>query len=187
MPDLDMSTEEGRKAFLTSIGVNPDGASLAAEVVPEADAKPTKAKKDKGDKPKNPSKKPKKVAKEVTVTKTKDVPVTQPADPNDIVFDASLLDGFVLDGSDMKAASDKVFAAYKYPRKDPRNSLLHRLITEFINRVKRDRNPKPSDGHIKGKVKASKGERNLAQMIAQAGITADDLAVMLDALAKSKS
>lgn len=172
-------TEDERKAHLTALGLSPDGDTLTAVVEPdvEAPAKAKKAKKAKKDKPKKD-----KPTKEVTIT----TPALRPEDPNDIAFDTSMLDGFVLDGSDMKAASDKLFAAYKYPRKDPRNSLLHRLITEFIQRVKRERNPSPKDGYLKGKVKAGKGQRDLAQMLAQHNLTADDLAGLLDALKASK-
>lgn len=159
-----MSADE-QAAFLAGLGLAPEGKTLAdvpaAEVSTEAPAK--KAKK-----------------KEVPTT-------TRPEDPSDIVYDAAWVSEFVLDGSDMKAASDKLFAMFRYPRGDVRNKLLHRLNTEFLQRVKKERNPQPRDGHIKDKVKASKDDRDLAAMIASAGITADDLAVMIEALKASKA
>lgn len=162
-------TDEQRKAFLTDLGLDAEAPALAADI---ADEKPAKTKKAKGDKPKK--------------AKGGDVdPHTQ--DVSTIVFDPKMVEQFTLDGSDMKQASDLLFQHYKSPTKGERNKFLHRRITEFLQQVKRERNPQPRDGHIKGKVKASKEERDLTQMIAQAGITADDLAVMLDALAKAKA
>lgn len=171
----DTMTDDERKAYLTSLGLDADAPALAADIATEVPAKAPKAKKAKGDKPKK-AKKP----KEADID-----PHTIPV--SDIVFDAKMLDGFTLDGSDMKQASDLLFQHYKSPIKGERNKFLHRRITEFINQVKRERNPQPRDGHIKAKVKATKGKRDLAQMLEQAGIDADDLAVMLDALKASKS
>lgn len=161
--------DEQRKALLTDLGLDADAPALAADV--SAD-KPAKVKKAKGDKPK-------KAKKEDAVD-----PHTQ--DVSTIVFDPKMLDGFTLDASDIKQASDVLFQHYKSPTKGERNKFLHRRITEFIAQVKRERNPAPRDGHIKRKVKASKDDRDLAQMLADAGITPDDLGVMLDALKASK-
>lgn len=165
-------SEEGRQKFLASLNIDPEGESLVtvAEVEPEVKAKK---------------------AKKAKVKKAKEAPASnnktgRPEDMSDVVFDASLLNDYTLDGSDMKAASDMLFAHYRYPRGDMRNKLLHRQITEFIQRVKRERNPQPRDGHVKKKVKAGKDKRDLAQVLANYNLTADDLAVMIEALAAHK-
>lgn len=157
-------TDTERVALLSSLGLDAEAPNLAAKVDTDKPAKVKKAKKRKV---------------EVTVTK--------PDRVDDIVFDADLLADFALDATDIKQASDLLFQTYKFPRGDERNKLLHRTITEFIARVKRDRNPAPRDGHIKHKVKAGKGQRDLAQMLADNDIDADDLAVMLNALAAHKA
>lgn len=161
----DVMTDDQRKAFLADLGLDAEAPALAADIATEQPAK-----KAKGDKPKKAKK-----AKEDAID-----PHTQ--DVSSIVFDPKMVEQFVLDGTDMKQASDVLFQHYKSPTKGERNKFLHRRITEFLQQVKRERNPAPRDGHIKGKVKAGKDKRDLAQMLADADIDADDLAVMLDAL-----
>lgn len=160
----DVMTDEQRKAFLADLGLDAEAPALTADIADDQPAKVKKPKKAKGG----------------------DVdPHTQ--DVSTIVFDPKMVEQFTLDGSDMKQASDLLFQHYKSPTKGERNKFLHRRITEFLQQVKRERNPQPRDGYIKGKVKATKEERDLTQMLAQAGITADDLAVMLEALKASKA
>ena len=163
-------TDDQRKAFLADLGLDDAAPALAVDVPVD---EPAKVKKAKGDKPKKPK---------------KDVTTIDPhtIDVSDIVFDPAMLTDFLLDASDIKQASDVLFQHYKSPIKGERNKFLHRRISEFLAQVKRDRNPAPRDGYIKGKVKTTKDKRDLAQMLSTAGINADDLAVMLDALAKSK-
>ena len=157
----DTMTDEQRKAFLADLGLDAEAPALAVDIAVE-----------------EPAKKPKKAKKGDVDPHTQDV--------SDIVFDPKMVEHFTLDSSDMKQASDLLFQHYKSPVKGERNKFLHRRITEFLQQVKRQRNPQPRDGFIKGKVKAGKEERDLTQMLAQAGITADDLALMLEALAASK-
>jgi hypothetical protein len=157
----DTMTDDERKAFLAELGLDAEAPALAAEVVEDQPAKVKKAK-----------------AKKDVDPHTQEV--------STIVFDPKMVEHFTLDASDMKQASDLLFQHYKSPTKGERNKFLHRRITEFLQQVKRQRNPQPRDGFIKGKVKAGKEERDLTQLIAQAGLTADDLAVMLEALAASK-
>lgn len=164
----DTMTDEQRKVFLADLGLDGEAPVLAVDVLTE---EPAKVKKAKSDKPKKP--------KEAVDPHTIDV--------SDIVFDAAMLADYMLDASDIKQASDALFQHYKSPIKGERNKFLHRRISEFIAQVKRQRNPKPADGYIKGKVKATKTERDIAQIMVQQGITADDLAVMLNALAASKA
>lgn len=171
----DTMNDTERKAFLADLGLDAEAPALAVDIAVD---EPAKTKKAKGDKPKD---KPKKAKKEVTTIDPHTI------DVSDIVFDAKMLADFTLDASDIKQASDVLFQHYKSPTKGERNKFLHRRITEFIAQVKRDRNPAPRDGHIKGKVKAGKDKRDLAQMLADADLTADDLAVMLDALRASKA
>lgn len=165
-------TDTERVAFLAGLGLDAEAPALAVDIAVDEPAKPKKAK---GDKPKK--------------AKTKEVVTIDPhtIDVSDIVFDAAMLADYRLDASDIKQASDVLFQHYKSPTKGERNKFLHRRITEFIQQVKRDRNPAPRDSHIKHKVKAGKDKRDLAQMLADADLTADDLAVMLDALRASKS
>lgn len=158
----DTMTDEQRKAFLAELGLDAEAPALAADIAVDEPAKPKKAKK-KGDVD----------------------PHTQ--DVSSIVFDPKMVEHFALDRTDMKQASDLLFQHYKSPTKGERNKFLHRRITEFLQQVKRERNPAPRDGYIKGRVKAGKEERDLSQMLTQAGITADDLAVMLEALKASKA
>lgn len=97
----------------------------------------------------------------------------------DIAFDPALLDGFVLDRTDMKAASEKVFALYKSPTRDKeRNPLLHRRITEFIGQVKRSRG-QDAPGYIKEKVKTTKDQRVIAQVLAEHEVTPEALEAIL--------
>lgn len=155
-----MSPDE-QAEFLSGLGLSPDGASLAAPAKPQAAKRASKA--------------------QVKDENPHTMPVT------DIVFDPALLDEYKLDKTDMTDASRFLFDLYKSPGRDrDRNSLLHRRITEFINQVRKARDPQPRDGYIKEKVKAGKEQRDLAQVLAAHNMTADDLAIMLDALAAAR-
>jgi hypothetical protein len=103
-------------------------------------------------------------------------PHTMPV--TDIVFDEALLDGFPsLSGSAIADASRHVFSLYKsYARDKDRNSLLHRNIGEFIGRVRRKRE---TGGFVREQVKATKGHRDLAHLLAEHNITAAELADVL--------
>lgn len=100
-------------------------------------------------------------------------PHTMPV--SDIVFDPSLLDGFSLP-SDRRQAADHIFALYKSPAKGDRNKLLWAEIGKFITKVMDQRK---SGGLIKEKVKATAEERALAKILASQGITAEDLAALI--------
>jgi hypothetical protein len=156
-------TENGRRDFLKGLGLSADAPGLAPVVESKA-----KAKKDKA-------------TKEVqTVVETVN-PRTIPA--SEIVFDPAMLDDFAdLSGSGMAAASRHLFEHYKSPGKDrERNGLLHRRIGEFIQQTRRARQQlvEPT-GHVKQKVKQTKEQRDLAAMLAAAGLTADDLARLIE-------
>lgn len=158
-------TEDGRRDFLKGLGLNADAPGLAPVVEPKA-----KAKKDKADKPK---------AEVQTVVETVN-PRLIPA--SEIVFDPTMLDEFTdLSGSGMAAASRHLFEHYKSPGKDrERNGLLHRRIGEFIQQTRRDRQQhNEPTGTIKAKVKASKAQRDIAALLAESGLTADDLAALI--------
>lgn len=98
-----------------------------------------------------------------------------------IVFDPRLLDGFNLT-TDVSDASRSVFAHYKsHGRDKDRNGLLHRRVSEFIGQVKRERTgDKPT--HVRDKVRASKPTRDLAMVLDEFGVTADELRALLEGL-----
>lgn len=139
--------------------------------------------------PKKAAKKAKKKAKGGIVTAPgTDIPLApMGVDPHSmpvsaIVFDPRLLDGFTLDGSDCKAASDKVFALYRGRRGDTeRNSLLHLRIGTFIKQVKAARKLNvPAKSHVKDKVRTSKKQRELLEGLAQLEIhSLEDLQALL--------
>lgn len=104
-------------------------------------------------------------------------PRTMPA--ADIVFDPRLLDGMDLSGPAMSKASAKVFDLYKSPsRNKDRHSLLHSRIGKFIAQVRRERD---TGGFVKEAVKTTAEQRDLAAVLATAGITAADLAALIEA------
>lgn len=118
-----------------------------------------------------------------TTTKVSDVPLApEGVDPRtmpvtDIVFDERLLDGFDLD-TQLREVADHVFAFYKSPTKNKdRNSLLWREVGLFIQRVKRER---ATGGFVKEKVKTTKTDRDLAAVIAKAGITPAELIALIE-------
>ena len=149
-------TEEQRKEFLKGLGLGDKGDALTATPStpqPTAIAAPTG----------------------VTLAPPGVDPRAMPVD--EIVFDPKLLDGFpILEGEGMNAASQHVFRLYKSYTKGDRNKSLHRKISTFITNTRLQRLP---GGHIKEKVKVTAEERDLAQVIAAAGITAADLAKLL--------
>lgn len=153
-------TDAERKEFLASIGLNPDAPGLVAEVATEAPAK-SKSKAD------------------ASVRLAPEGMDPRAMSVSDIVFDPRLLDDFPsLEGAGMSAASRHVFDLYKsHGRNKDRNSLLHRKITEFIGAVRRER---ATGGLVKEKVKATKEQRELANLLAAKGLTAEDLANLLN-------
>lgn len=156
-------TEDGRREFLQTLGLNADAPGLAPVV-----ESTTKAKKPKGEK-----------AKAATVIETVN-PRTIPA--SEIVFEPTMLDDFTdLSGSGMAAASRHLFEHYKSPGKDrERNGLLHRRIGEFIQQTRRARQAgEEPTGAVKAKVKQTKEQRDLAALMAAKGITAADLSRLI--------
>ena len=113
----------------------------------------------------------------VQPTKTKAVRLApEGVDPHtmpvtDIVFDPALLDEFPsLEGDGLAAASRHVFALYKsVGRNKDRNSLLHREIGLFIQRVRRSR--ETGTPHVKQEVRKTKKQRDLLALLAEHGIT----------------
>lgn len=161
MTMMPVHTESGRRELLKGLGLSPDAPGLA-HIEPEGPAKEPKAKKAK-----------KKKEPEAPSVDLRRIPASE------IVFDPTMLDDFPdLSGSGMAAASRHLFELYKSPTKDrERNGLLHRRIGEFIQQVRRDRQAlRPSTGTIKEKVKVTKAQRDLARLMADKGLTAEDLA-----------
>lgn len=154
-------TDDERKEFLADLGLNPNAPALAADVPAEASPKASKGK----------------GGKEVRLAPDGVDPRAMPV--SDIVFDPHLLDGFPsLEGEGMSAASRHIFGLYKsHGRNKDRNSLLHRKITEFIGQVRRER---ATGGVVKEKVKATKEQREIANLLAAKGLTLADLAALLD-------
>lgn len=153
-------SDEQRKALLASAGLPTDGASLSLPAKPKRD----KPKADNGT--------------TIALAPEGVDPSTMPV--SDIVFDPRLLDDFPsLSGEGFAAASRYVFSLYKSQGKNKdRNSLLHQRIGQFINQVRRSR--ETGTGYVKDKVKANKEQYDLAAMLAAKGITAADLAALLE-------
>jgi hypothetical protein len=103
-------------------------------------------------------------------------PHTIPA--SEIEFDpADIAEFGDLEGIKFRQASDKLFAMYRSPKKDSdRHGLLHRRITEFLGK---QRTLMKSGGFVKDKVKVTKEQREIAQFIAAAGLTMEDLAALV--------
>lgn len=90
----------------------------------------------------------------------------------DIVFTEAMVEQFAdLSPRGRNAASAYLFQAYKsYGRNKDRNSLLHRMIGEFLAGVHRSR--ETGGGFVKDKIR-------LANTLAEHGITEDKLAEFL--------
>lgn len=152
-----MKTESERVEFLEGLGLSTKGSTLAAPV-PQATP---------------PTHQP--AASEVTLAPPGIDPRMMPVD--EITFDPRLLDRFPsLEGEGMNAASQYVFSLYKSYAKGDRNKALHRKIGTFITETRLARK---TGGMVTEKVKVSAEQRDLAQVIAAAGITAEDLAKIL--------
>lgn len=151
-------TETERTQFLSDLGLNPHAPgltdALATSVAPVTAAKP----------------------EGVRLAPDGVDPRTMPV--SDIVLDTRLLDGFAsLYGEGMHAASAYVFALYKsYGRNKDRNGLLHRRISEWITQVRTERE---SGGYVRNKVKATKEQREIANLLASQGIAMADLVLLL--------
>ena len=157
-------TDEQRRAKLAELGLNPDAPGLTDSTL--AAEQPAKKGKSKN----------KTIVQAVEGLDPRRIPASE------IVFDPEMLADFPdLSGPSMAAASRFLFEHYKSPTKDrERNGLLHRRIGEFIQQVRRDRQQlNEPTGHIKEKVKQTKAQRDLAALIAESGITADDLARLI--------
>lgn len=147
--------------FLANLGLNPSAAKLTAQVSPQA-----------------------------VVGGEKVVLAPEGVDPHtmdvtSIVFDDRLLDPYGdLTGDLLAAASRDVFARYKsVGRNKDRNSLLHRRISEWIAQVKRERR---TGGMVREKVKTTAEQRDIAQVLASAGLTAVDLASLIQGVQGGK-
>lgn len=147
-------TDEARIEFLAGLGIGTESTALAAQIEQGAPANTA------------------------TLAAAGVDPHAMPV--SEIVFDTALLDAFpVLTGEGMNMASAHVFGLYKsHGRNKDRNSLLHRRITEFIGQVRRERN---TGGLVKERVAATKDQRELAEIIAATGLTAADLAALINA------
>lgn len=155
-------TDEERKKKLISLGFDPDGDTLAQSALP-------------GPKPKQGG---------VQFAPEGVDPHAMPV--SEIVFVDAMLDGFPdLTGQGFRAASDHLFAQYKSPRRDTeRHALLHRRITEFIGQVKRSRK---TGGVVRERIKATAEQRELAEVLAAAGLDAAQLAALVKAVQEAKA
>lgn len=102
-------------------------------------------------------------------------PHTMPV--TDIVFDPRLLDNFPsLEGMGKRVAADHVFALYKSPgRNRDRNSLLWSRVGKFIDETYWSRQPNEEKGHTKKKIKASKEQAKVAEVLVDNGIKSEHL------------
>lgn len=155
-------TEAERRQMLESIGLNPDAPALVAAPPTPKKAK-HKAKADSND--------------EIVLAPPGVDPHTMPVE--DIVFDPRLLDGYASLAFDQQGseASRYIFALYKSAgRNKDRNGALQRKITSFITQTRRSRE---TGGMVREKVVASKEQRDIAAVLASAGMTAGELADMI--------
>lgn len=138
-------TEQERKAFLTSMGLDPDAPALTRRGAALAPSR-------RGDV---------RWAPEGVDPHTMAV--------SDIVFDPAMVEQFPdLSPQGRNAASRYLFDQYKsYGRNKDRNSLLHRRIGEFLAHAHRARET-GGDGFVKDKIR-------LANTLAEHGVTAEDL------------
>jgi hypothetical protein len=151
-------SETERVQFLESLGLSAKGGAALAAPVPQQ-TPPTHQPESSG----------------VTLAPPGIDPRQIPVD--EITFDPRLLDRFPsLEGEGMNAASQYVFSLYKSYTKGDRNKVLHRKISTFITETRLSRK---TGGMVTEKVKVTAEERDLAQLIAAAGITADDLAKII--------
>lgn len=147
-------TENERAEFLKGIGLKPDGDTLAAVPPTHQSSASTEG---------------------ITLAPPGVDPKAMPVD--EIVFDPRLLDKFPsLEGDGLRAASDYVFSLYKSYTKGDRNKVLWRKVSSFILQVRTERK---TGGMVKEVVKTTKEQRDLAQVIAASGLTAEDLAKLL--------
>jgi hypothetical protein len=154
------STSTDRQAtFLINLGLNPEAPGLVT--VPEAPKRTRKAK-------------PKAALPENAHT----MPV------EDITFDPAWIEGMDLD-----AAGKWLFDQFKgEPRKDhERNGLLWRKKNEFIARQRVARKVGPAADGVTAKIKAGKPERDLAAIIAAAGLTEDDVLAFIESRKESSA
>lgn len=146
-------TDTDARAHLTALGLNPDAAALDHQ-------------------PAQPAAQP--AGKQVPLAPQGIDPHTMPV--TDITFDPALLEGFDLSSPEgRRAASAHVFGLYKsYGRNKDRNSLLHREVGLFINRVRRTQ--ETGTEHVKEQVRKGAPQRELLALLAEHGIsTVEDL------------
>jgi hypothetical protein len=151
---------------LIALGLNPDAPGLAPEIPAE----------EKTERVKKP--------RQIKLAPDGVDPHTMPVE--DIVFDPRLLDDFpTLKGSERTAASRHLFELYKSRQKGERNQILHRRINEFLSSVAIAR--KSGTKPVKEKIKATKEQRDMAEMMAQLGLTADDLGKLVQEVAERRA
>lgn len=137
------------RELLEGLGLNPDAPNL----VPDTPAKTTKK----------------------TKAVVPDGVDPHTMNPDHIQFDPHLLDDFpnLEDNEVRSAATQHVFSQFKSKQRDKaRNSLLWRLVNKFVQDVRLSRK---TSGVVKEKIKTTGEQRDLAQVVASLGITAEDL------------
>lgn len=150
-------TDAERVEHLKKLGLKGDGETLAA--VPQ-EAPPTH----------------RPVSEEIVLAPPGVDPRAMPVD--DIVFDPHLLDQFpTLDADGRRAAAAYIHSLYRSYQKGDRNKVLHAKINKFLNE---ERMKRKAPGVIKEVVKTTAEQRALAQVIAATGLTAEDLAKILE-------
>jgi hypothetical protein len=149
-------TEAERKKLLSSLGLSDKGDTLA----PAPTMSPT----------------PEQATLDGIVLAPPGVdPRAMPVD--EIAFDPRLLDRFTsLEKDGMNQAAQFVFGLYKSHVKGDRNKALWPKVTQFITAERRRRK---TGGIVTENIKTTAEQRDLAQLIAAAGITAEDLAKII--------
>lgn len=155
-------TEAERVEMLKGLGLNPDAPALVT--------KTEKVKKKAVHKPAGDG-------EAVTLAPEGVDPHTMPVE--DIVFDVRLLDNFPSLAFNQQGAeaSRYIFSLYKSTTKDKdRNGALNRKITTFITNTRRSRE---TGGMVTESIASTKEQRDLAAVLATAGMTAGELADMI--------
>lgn len=163
-------TNDERADFLQGLGLNPGKGSLA-DLQQPARQVPTS--------PTAPS-----LPNDIALAPPGVDPRAMPVD--EIVFDPRLLEAYPSLAADQggKDASRYIFSLYQsYGRNKDRNGALHRKISSFITHTRRQRE---TGGMVKEKVKSTKGERDIAALIASQGVEAGELAEALQLLAEKR-
>lgn len=95
---------------------------------------------------------------------------------SDIVFTPDMVDGFDLE-TQLAGASRVLFERYKSPTRDhDRHCLLHHRISEYLGGLRRERR---TGGYIREKIATTAEQRDMAQILATAGVTREQLLAMI--------